>query len=118
MVVTFMGARGRKLCKCMASLYKHMGNTLGVITLILRRKSKISAIKYPILHAHIKIVSPDAPKTSMNYFFKPGSSKVEKYLVLAIICLRACRYNKEYGNGRQRYVARKWSSVIEAHNLS
>ena len=33
----------------MASLYKHMENTLGAITLILRRESKIPSVKLLVL---------------------------------------------------------------------
>ena len=52
-VVTFMCARGpaphvargRKHCKCMASLYKHMGKLQRAVTLILRRESKFLKVK-------------------------------------------------------------------------
>ena len=93
-----------------------------------------------VLHAHIKIIASSAPQSPNNFllknifFFKPSSSKVEKYLVLlaVISSLGSCRLNylcsrtrsagktKQCGNGRQRYklnVSRKWSSAIEAHNL-
>ena len=36
----------RLQCKRMASLYKHMGNTLGAITLILRCESKFFQVKF------------------------------------------------------------------------
>ena len=52
-VVTFMCARGpaphvargRKHCKRMASLYKHMGKLQRAVTLILRRESKFLKVK-------------------------------------------------------------------------
>ena len=52
-VVTFMCARGpaphvargRKHCKRMASLYKHMGKLQRAVTLILRCESKICPVK-------------------------------------------------------------------------
>ena len=49
--------------------------------------------------------------------YKNDSSKVEKYAKSIIISARA---QVQHGNGRQRYklnVSRKWSSVMEAHNL-
>ena len=53
MVVTFMCARDHaphvKHCKCMASLYKHMGKLQSAITLIQRRESKIPSIKFLVL---------------------------------------------------------------------
>ena len=56
-VVKFMCARGpaphvmrgRKHCKRMASLYKHMGKLQRAVTLILRRESKFSHVKSRIL---------------------------------------------------------------------
>ena len=56
-VVTFMCARGpaphvargRKHCKRMASLYKHMGKLQRAVTLILRRESKFSHVKSHVL---------------------------------------------------------------------
>ena len=53
-VVTFMCARGpaphvargRKHCKHMASLYKHMGKLQRAVTLILRRESKFLKVKF------------------------------------------------------------------------
>ena len=56
-VVTFMCARGpaphvargRKHCKRMASLYKHMGKLQRAVTLILRRESKFSHVKSRVL---------------------------------------------------------------------
>ena len=53
-VDTFMCARspaphvacGRKRCKCMASLYKHMGKLQRAVILILRRESKFLKVKF------------------------------------------------------------------------
>ena len=80
-VVTFMCARdpaphvarGRKHCKRMASLYKHMGKLQRAVTLILRRESKFPKVKSLVLtHSacpcknYLPKYSP-TPQTLINY---------------------------------------------------
>ena len=62
-------ARGRKHCKCMASLYKHnMGKLQSAITLILRCESKFRNVKCLVsTHSACPCKSPSAPKTPANY---------------------------------------------------
>jgi hypothetical protein len=59
-------ARGRKHCKCMASLYKHMGELQSAITLILRRESKFLKVR-SLVSTHsacpCKNYAPSAPNS-------------------------------------------------------
>ena len=91
-----------KHCKRMASLYKHMGNTLGAITLILRSESKFFQVKvlvffcfFFILRAHIKIAVAIRPvPDGIIIRYSSGRSRANVFYV---------RVRRRYTNTHNKY---------------
>ena len=95
-------ARGRKHCKRMASLYKHMGKLQRAVTLILRRESKFPKVKSVVsIHSacpcknYLPKYSP-TPQTLINYinsFFqatvhtKQKKIAAHKYTYMYLHCI-------------------------------